>query len=151
MAADAWVAFNTFREYQGDGTMDLDNDVFKMGLWLSSWTPNMETQSVYADISANEHANQYGYTTGGQTVTCTWTRSTVTVTFDSADGPWTASGGTITCRYAAIYDDTPTSPADPMVCYSLLDNTPADVSVTDGNTLTVEINASGVFSLTGMT
>jgi hypothetical protein len=33
------------------------------------------------------------------------------------------------------------------VCYSLLDNSPADVTVTDTNTLTVQINASGVFTL----
>jgi hypothetical protein len=148
MAADAWIAFNTFRERVADGTIDLDNDTFKLMLLLSAWTPNMETQSDYADISANEHANANGYTTGGVVVAATWTRSTVTVTFDLADGLWTASGGSITARYAAIYDDTPAG--DPLVCYSLLDNSPADVTASDGQQFKVQVHASGVFTLTGM-
>jgi hypothetical protein len=148
MAADAWLAFNTFRERMADGTLDLDNDTFKMMLVLSTWTPNAETDSDYADISGNEHANANGYITGGVTVAATWTRSTVTVTFDTADGVWTASGGSIVARYAVIYDDTDGTKS--LVCYSLLDNSPADVTATDGNQLTVQINASGVFTLTGM-
>ena len=149
MAADAFKAFNTFREYLADGTVDLDGDTFKMILVLSAWTPNAETDSVYADI-VNEHANGNGYTTGGVVVAATWTRSTSTVTFDVADASWTASGGAITARYAVIYDDTPSSPADPLVAYSLLDNSPADVSAADGIVFKVQINASGVFTLTGM-
>jgi len=35
-----------------------------------------------------------------------------------------------------------------VLCYCLLDSTPADVTTTDGNTFTVQINASGVFTLT---
>ena len=40
---------------------------------------------------------------------------------------------------------------DPIVCVCLLDTTPADVTATDTNTLTVQINASGVFTLSGAT
>jgi hypothetical protein len=61
---------------------------------------------------------------------------------------FTASGGSITARYAVIDDDTVTTPvADPLVCYSLLDNSPADLTATDGNTFTVQMNASGIFTL----
>ncbi len=147
MAADSWIALNNFRERMADGTVDLDTHTFKMILVLSGWTPNAETDADYTDI-ANEHANANGYTTGGVTVAATWVRSTVTVTFDTADGVWTASGGSIVARFAVIYDDTDATKT--LVCYSLLDNSPADVTATDGNQLSVQINASGVFTLTGM-
>lgn len=151
MAASAWRKYDSFPEYMGDNTIDMDNDTFKMALYLStSNAATVTTNTVKADLT-NEHSNANGYTTGGVTVAATWAHSGGTTTFDVADGAWTASGGTITARFAVIYDDTPTSPADPLACYSLLDTTPADVSVTDGNTLTVQINASGVFTITGMT
>ena len=147
MAADAWVIHDKFKEYEGDGTVDMDGDTFKMALALS--TSNIATTSVdgYAAVT-NEVANGNGYTTGGETLaSVTWTESSGTVTFDCADEVWTASGGSITARFAFIYDDTVTSPvADPVVCHSLLDNTPADVTATDGNTFTVAINASGIFT-----
>lgn len=148
MAADAWIMYNKALEYIGDGTIDLDTHTFKIALFTSAMTPNVATQSVLADITANQLSTANGYTSGGATLgTVTWTESSGTVTFDADDPSWTASGGSITARYAVIYDDTPTSPADPLLCYSLLDNSPADVTVTDGNTLTIQLNASGIFTV----
>lgn len=148
MTADAWVQHDKAIEYAGDGTIDYDGDTFNMGLWLS--TSNIATTSVdgYAAVT-NEHANGNGYTTGGQAITSpTWTESSGTVTFDCEDQVWTASGGSILARFAGIYDDTVTTPvADPMICHSLLNNAPADVEATDGNTFTVAIHASGVFTV----
>lgn len=147
MAADAWVIHDKFKEYMGDGTVDLDADAFKMALFLS--TSNIATTSINAlSTATNELANANGYTTGGETAgSPTWVESAGTVTFDTANVVWTATGGSITARFAAIYDDTVTTPvADPIMCHSLLDNTPADVTATDTNTLTVAINASGVFT-----
>jgi hypothetical protein len=68
----------------------------------------------------------------------TWVRSTNTVTFNADDVVYTASGGSIVARYFVLFDDTPTSPLDPLICYGLLDQTPLDVTATDGNTLTVQ-------------
>ena len=146
MAADAWVVHDKAKEYEGDGTIDYDNDTFKMILGLS--TSNIATTSVdgYATVT-NEVATANGYTQGGVTIAATWTESSGTVTFDTANAVWTASGGSITARFAGIFDDTVTAPvADPVICHSLLDNTPADVTATDGNTFTVTIHASGVFT-----
>lgn len=147
MAADAWVIHDKAKEYMGDGTVDLDGDTFK-GILVSS-SSNLATTSVdgYAAVT-NELATANGYTSGGLTLTSvTWTESSGTVTFDCADMVWTASGGSIVARLCGIYDDSVTTPvADPVMCHSLLDNTPADVTATDGNTFTVAINASGVFA-----
>jgi hypothetical protein len=146
MAADAWVLHDKIKEYMGDGTVDLDNDSFKCGLALS--TSNIATTSIdgYAAVTS-EHANGNGYITGGEAMTSvTWVESAGTVTWDAADVVWTASGGSIVARFAFVYDDTVTTPvADPVVVHSLLDNTPADVTATDTNTLTVQMHANGLF------
>lgn len=148
MSADAWLVHDKAKEYLGDGTIDLDADAFKMGLALS--TSNIATTSIngYAAVT-NEHANANGYTTGGAAVVSpTWIESSGTVTFDCADQVWTAAGGSLVARFAFIYDDTVAAPvADPVLCHSLLDNTPANIAATDGNTLTIAINANGVFTL----
>ncbi len=149
MAADAWKAYNTFRLYVGEAVVNLNSDTFKMVLCTSASNANDPTVSLYGSLT-NELSTLHGYTAGGQTCTVTWTQSTVTVTFDSNDQSWTASGGSLVFRYAVIYDNTPSSPLKPLVCWSLLDNAPADITIADGNTLTIQINASGVFTLTGM-
>ena len=147
MAADAWVVHDKAIEYMGDGTIDLDGDSFIAILCLS--TSNIATTSVnaYATVT-NEVATNFGYTQGTLAVTTpTWTESAGTVTFDCDDFVWTASGGSITARFGGIYDDTVAAPvADPVICHCLLDNSPADVTATTGNTFTVTINASGVFT-----
>lgn len=111
-----------------------------MALFLS--TSNIGAGSTtYAGLT-NEHANANGYTTGGIAITLTLA-GTTTVTVDIATDPvWTASGGSIVARFAVIYEV-----GGRVLCYCLLDSTPADVTATNGNTLTVAANASGVLTL----
>lgn len=154
MAASAWRKYEAFPERFGDNTIDLDGDTFKLALFLSTSdaaTVTYATNDNLADLT-NQHANANGYTTGGVALTVTWTVSAGTTTFDYTNSAqWTASGGSITARFGVIYDDTTTAPADALACYSLLDTFPQDVTATDGNTLTIDANASGVFTVTGMT
>lgn len=139
--------YNSFKEYMSDGTIDLDTDTFKVTLHTSTYTPSATTHTVYADLT-NELSTANGYTNGGATAAATWNRSAGTVTFDLADVVWTASGGSITARYAVIRKDgTANAIVSPLVAYILLDNTPADVTATATNTLTIQWNASGVFTL----
>ncbi len=139
-AADAWLFTNVGRSKLLDGTFDIDTDSYKMALFLS--TSNIGAGSTTFAAVTNEHAAANGYTAGGIAVTLTLA-GTTTVTVDiSSDPVWTASGGSIIARWAVIYEV-----GGDVLCYSLLDNTPADVTATDGNTLTVAANASGVFTL----
>ena len=72
-----------------------------------------------------------------------------TATFDAADTTWTASGGSIVARRAVIrVVGTINSQVDPLIASILLDTTPADVTTTTGNVLTLAWNASGIFTLT---
>ena len=153
MAAGKWKVYELSKKYLADGTFDLDDTTnWKMALFLS--TSNAETLSVgtnvYGDLT-NEHANANGYTTGGVALTgVTWSRSGGTITFDVDNAVWTASGGSIVARFAVIYKNaTVNSIVKPLLCVCLLDTTPANVTATTGNTLTISINASGVFTLSG--
>jgi len=146
MAADAWKIYDSFKEKMADGTLDLDGDTFKCALFTSSLTP-VQTDDDYSALS-NEVANGNGYATGGETLaSVTWADSSGTVTFDADDIDWTASGGSIVGRYAIIYDDT--DAGKQLVAMCLMDNAPADVTVTDGNTLTLQLHANGIFQLSG--
>jgi len=155
MAAGKWKLYESAIEYLADGTHDLDDTTnWKMALFLS--TSNCDTLStgtgVYGDLT-NEHANGNGYTTGGVALTnAAWTHSASVATWDIDNAVWTASGGSIVARFAVIYRNaTVNSIVKPLLAVCLLDVTPANVTATDGNTLTVAINASGVFTLTGGT
>ena len=141
--------YQSFREYLVDGTFDLNSNTFKVTLHTSTYTPSASTHTVYADLT-NELSTANGYTNGGATLgTVTLNRSGGTVTFDAADTTWTASGGSIVARYAVIRaSGTLNTRVDPLVAYILLDTTPADVTATTGNPLTLTWNASGILTIT---
>lgn len=140
MAAGPWTFTNEGRSRLLDGTLRIGVDTFNMALFLS--TSNIGAASTTYAALTNEHANANGYTTGGIEVALT-TAGTTTVTVDVTTDPvWTAATGSIVARFAVIYEV-----AGNVLCYCLLDDTPADVTVTDGNTLTVAIHADGVFTL----
>ena len=140
MAAGSWTFTNTGRTSLLNGTFDIDTDTFRIALFLS--TSDLGAASVaYADLT-NEVATANGYTQNAKSVTLSLS-GTTTVTVDETTNPtWTASGGSITARSAAIYEV-----GGNVLCYCLLDSAPADVTATDGNSLTITMSASGLFTL----
>lgn len=140
MAAGAWTFTNEGRTKIQDGTLVVGTDTFKMALFLS--TSNIgATSTTFAGLT-NEHAAANGYTAGGASITLAHSGTTTVKTDIGTDPVWTASGGSIVARFAVIYEV-----GGNVLCYCLLDSTPADVTVTDGNTLTVAAHASGVYDL----
>jgi len=144
-AASDWKVYDEFLATIGQKVVSLNGvDQVKMALFLS--TSNCGSQSLvtaqYATLT-NQVANANGYATGGVVVATTWTQAGGTFTFNCANGVWNASGGSITARFAVLYDNA--SPNKDLICYCLLDSTPADVTATDGNSLTIQINVNGCF------
>ncbi len=133
------IIYNSFKEYLGDGTVDMDDDVFKIALLTSDYTPDAAHTS-YSDISADEVSGD-GYTAGGATLAgVSWTSADGTATFDADDPEWTSA--TFTARYAAIYDYTAANDA----LVKLFDFG-GDKSVSNG-TFSIQFNESGVITLT---
>ena len=65
--------------------------------------------------------------------------------WNAADFTWTASGGSIgPFRYAVLYNDTPTSPADPLIGWW---DYGSALTLNTGQALTVTISGSGVLTL----
>lgn len=139
-AAAAWSFTNGGRTKLLDGTFDIDSDTWKIALFLS--TSNLAASSTtYAGLT-NEVASANGYTTGGISIVLTLAGTTTVTVSYSTSIVWTASGGSITARFAVIYEVSGN-----VLCYTTLDSSPADVTATTGNTLTITANASGVFTL----
>jgi hypothetical protein len=146
MAAGAFQVFRRAKPKLLDGTMDLNSDTLKMALCaaaeaLTDDFAGSSTDCRYADL-AHEVPNGSGYTTGGNTLTPTVTRSGATVKFDVDDQSWTAS--TFDCKYAVIYDDTDANKG--LIAFCDLDTSGGSLSPS-GGTLAININASGVFTL----
>lgn len=130
---------------------DMNGDTFKIA--LTNTAPGSETSDPTADgngVVAN--ITEIAYTNYTDSLTVDRTLESVTstqiggiYTFDCADFTITALGGPIpTFRYLYIFDDTPTSPADPLVGVW---DAGAAVDLNDGDTLNVNINASGIFTI----
>ncbi len=152
-AAGKWKVYEQTKLELGEAVLDLSTGTFKMALFTSASNANtLSVSKALADLT-NEVANANGYTTGGVTLTgVTWTNSAGLETFTSGNALWTASGGSITARFAVVYKSgTFGGIVNPIICVCLLDTTPADVSVADGQQLQVTINASGIVTLSGAT
>lgn len=134
--------FNAFVENQLISNLDWDADTFKVMLVN---TAPVATNSVKADLTEISAGN--GYTAGGTATTISVTRSGGTVKATGTDVVFTASGGSIgPFRYAVLYDDTPTSPADPLVAWW---DYGSSISLASGETFTVDFDATnGIFQLT---
>ncbi len=147
-AAGKWKMYAKAKLALANGDIDFDGHSFKINLYLS--TSNCDTLTAHdalADLT-NQVATNFGYTQDTKAVTIATADSSGTTTIDETTNPvWTASGGSITARFAVIYDDTHAADMPVFVC--LLDTAPADVTATDGNTFTITMNASGVVTVSG--
>lgn len=109
------VLFQDFKEQLGKGVHNLSSNTLK---WALTNSAPSATNTILSDITQITAAN--GYTSGGTAVgTPTYTETGGTGTL-SAGGTtvFTASGGSIgPFRYAVLYNDTATSPADALIGY----------------------------------
>jgi len=129
----AYTKYQDFIEQVCRAKHDFGSHVFKVA--LSNGAPNA-AHAVLTDIT--EIAAGGGYTAGGNVSTIGISEASGTVTVTASDPTaWTASGGGITFRYAALYNDT--ASGKPLVAY--WDNG-SSTPVTAGNTLQVDFGAT---------
>ena len=125
--------FQDFVEQLGLAKHNLNTDTQKAMLTL---TAPVATNSVKADLT--EIAAGNGYTAGGEDAQNTWAEASGTGTLTGTKIVWTASGGAIAnFRYVTLYNDTQTSPADPLILWWDYGST---LTINNGETFTVKWN-----------
>jgi hypothetical protein len=128
--------FNSFVEYLAEGVMNLQSDTLKIVL---TNTAPVSTNTVRANLT--ELSNGNGYTTGGVAAAVSSSSQTGgTYKLVLTATTITASGGAIgPFRYLVLVDDTPTSPADPLVGWW---DYGASITLADGESLTIDFDAT---------
>lgn len=123
MAEGNGAIYNNFKELLLNGIFDLSNaaDVLKMIL-VSAYTPNIDTHTIYGDVTGVEYGAGLGYSVGGETLTNQATSQNDGADrgeFDADDVLWTSLGALspATPSHAILYDDTVGVPVKPLICY----------------------------------
>lgn len=139
----AFQKFNAFVEHVGQKVHNLNADSLKVMLCN---TAPVAGNSVKADLT--EIAAGNGYTAGG-TVAATpaYSQTAGVGKLTATDVVFLAAGGNIgPFRYAVLYNDTPTSPADPLIGFW---DYGSAITLLTGETFTVDFDgAAGILTLT---
>lgn len=120
---------NAFVEHIAEKVHNLGADTLTLALTTNAEVPVASTDAVIADI------NQISYTNlSARALTITTSAQTSgTYKLVMADLVLTASGAVATFRHVVTYNDTPTSPADPLICWH---DYGSDVTLANGETFT---------------
>jgi hypothetical protein len=133
MPTSAYNKFQDFSDQLIRGVHDFDANTFKVALTNSA---PVATNTVLADIT--QIASGGGYTTGGETTTITVSETSGTTTVSGTQVQWTGSGGGMaTFRYAVLYNDSSTSPADALIAWF---DYGSGVTVAASETFTLKFN-----------
>lgn len=114
---------------------DLGADTLTVALCAAANAP-VATNTVLANLTQISYTNL-----SARTLTVTGSSQTTgTYSLVITDKVLTASGGTVgPFRYAVIYNDTPTSPADPLICWF---DYGSDITLADTETFTLDFGSS---------
>lgn len=135
--------FDQFVEDIAKGVHNLDTGTLKVMLTLVAPIASNTVKANLTEIAAGN-----GYTAGGTALANVDAEQTSGVLKLVADDVvFTASGGSMDpFRYVVLYNDTPTSPADPLIGFYDYGST---VTLAVGETLTVDFSAaSGILTIT---
>lgn len=127
--------FQAFVEHVAEKVHNLGSDTLTIALCAAANAP-IATNSVLADLTQISYTN-----CSARAITITTSAQTSgTYKLVLADLVLTASGGDVAAfRYVVIYNDTPTSPADPLIAWY---DYGASVTITSGNSFTIDFDAT---------
>jgi hypothetical protein len=142
-----FTEINDFLENLAEAMLT-DTDVFTIA--LSNTAPASETSNPTADgngVLAN--VTQIAYTFCSSRVITTTSSSQTGGTYKLVlqDITLSASGGAVgPFQYVYVYDETPTSPADPLICVY---DYGSSITLNDGEDLAIDFDdANGLFQIT---
>lgn len=130
--------FNQFVEDKAHGVHDLETDQLVVFMCAAANAP-VATNSVLADLTQISYAN-----CSSRNITTTSSAQTSgTYKLTLTDLVLTASGGTVgPFRYVGVYNDTPTSPADPLMAWY---DYGSEITLNSGETLTIDFDGANGF------
>lgn len=135
----SFVKFEPFVEDLAEGVYNLGSDQLVIALSATVPTATWRTRSQMTEIS-------YTNLSSRNITTSSSAQTSGTYKLTLADLVLTASGAVATFRYVVLYDDTPTSPADPLIGYY---DYAANVTLANGETFTVDFDGSaGALTIT---
>lgn len=150
MAVWTFTKINDWLDNMAD-VADVDSDSFRIALSNTAPAsevpiPTADGNGVLANVTEILYTNYSDSLAVDRTLEgVTSAQAAGTYTFDAANFTITASGGAIpTFQYLYVYDDTPAAPADPLVGVW---SAGAAINLADGDTLNVNFNASGLFTI----
>jgi len=129
-----YVKFHQFVEDLAHKVHDLETDQLVVALTNSA--PTVATDAVIGDITEVSYTNcsSRNITTSASTHTSGTYKLTLT------DLTLTASGGTVGAfRYAVVYNDTASAPADALICYH---DYGSSITLADTETLLIDFSAA---------
>lgn len=134
------AAFNKFEvatENMWEGVHQFQAAGHQLDIYYSNATPSASGDSVKADLA--EITNQNGYS-APEDVQNDTSRTGGTTSLTGVDVTTTASGGSFgPFRYVVLDNDTPTSPADPLLGWW---DYGSALTVNDGESFTADFGAS---------
>lgn len=126
--------------------MDMDSDTFKIALSNTDPTSGTNVVSDGNGVLANVAEITYTNLSDRTLANVTSTQTGGVYKLSADDKVLTASGGSVAAfRYVIVYNDTPTSPADPIVGYY---DYGSSLTLNDGDTFTIDIGTNGLLTLT---
>lgn len=132
---------NAFVENLAEKVHDLGSDTLTVALCAAANAP-VATNTVLADLTEIAYTNLSSRVL--TVASSAQTSGTYKLTIN--DLVLTASGGSVAAfRYVVIYNDTPTSPADPLIGWY---DYGSEVTLNDGDTFTIDFDGTnGVLTL----
>lgn len=148
MAAGAWTVYNLAKKKIGNATLSLAATVFRISLFTSASNAATATLGVISSVT-NEVTEANGYSSSGKALTGeVWTvgASAGQYKFDADDPFWSANGGAIAnIKHAVIWLSGASAGGRHLLCRSQLST--SQFSLSTGNRLTIQMNASGILTL----
>ena len=128
--------FFDFTEQLCSAKHDLTAAGHVLKIYLSNTTPDATLDTIKTDLA--EFAGGTGYTAGGEDAQNTLAEASGTTTITGTKVVWTATAADwVAFRYVVLYNDTQTSPVDPLVAWW---DYGSALTLGNGETFTVKFN-----------
>lgn len=134
-----FTKFNQFVEDVAEKVHNLGSDQLKVAL---TNTAPIATNTIYANLTSPLATTNLSGATPFNITTTSSVQTTGTYKLTLTDLVLTATGAVGPFRYVVVYNDTPTSPADPLISFF---DYGSSITLQSGDTFTVDFDAAAGF------